>query len=202
MLHALLPKGPVVLGFFWLNHLWIWVMPQQAKKQFRCRDMDLHKRCLMSCHWNPTKNEIEEWLDRKIHKFTVQENRNPWVSKEEWLERYLYMKIHKIFFASFPSELCEKLADNQGRCRLDKPIGWTLELVHRLEASEDKIVRTVDNWLDQIIGGFITEFVVDMTVSYSEAERHFLKGPRGKYIKFLNTWIKMLLCDKRVMRIH
>ena len=95
-----------------------------------------------------------------------------------------------------------KLADIQGRCRLDKPIVWTLELVHILEASEEKIARAMDQWLDRIIGEFITEFMIDTTISYSEAERRFLKGPRGKYIKSLSTWIKMLLCEKRFMRIN
>jgi len=70
--------------------------------------------------------------------------------------------------------------------------------VRSLEASEDKIARIVDHWLDRIIGGFITDFTIDTLVSYSEVERHFLKGPRGKYIKSLNTWIKMLLCEKWV----
>ena len=66
--------------------------------------------------------------------------------------------------------------------------------MHRLEASKDKIARIVDHWLDWIIGGFIIEFRVDTSVSYSEVEQRFLKGPRGKYVKSLNTWIKMLLC--------
>ena len=97
----------------------------------------------MSKHWNPTKKEIEEWLDKKIHEFAAQENRNPQVSKEQWLDRYLYTEIHEIFFAYFSTELYEwiaRLADSQGRCRLDKPIVWTPELVRRLEASEDKVV--------------------------------------------------------------
>lgn len=117
----------------------------------------------------------------------------------------MYTEIHKIFFASFPFELYEwimRLADSQGRCRLDQPIVWTLELVRRLEASEDNLTREMDHWLDRIIGGFITKFVIDTTMSYIEAERCFLKGPRGKYIKSLNNWIKMILCEKRVMRIH
>ena len=74
----------------------------------------------------------------------------------------LIHRDHEIFFASFPTKLYEwimKLADSQGRCKLNKPIVWTPELVHRLEASEDKIARAVDHWLDWIIGGFITEFV-------------------------------------------
>ena len=105
----------------------------------------------MSCHWNQAKKEIEGWLDRKIQEFAAQENRNLRVSKEQWLECYLYTDIHEIFFASFPSESYEwiaKLADNHGRCRLDKSIVLTPELVRRLEASKDKIMCVVDHWLD------------------------------------------------------
>ena len=63
----------------------------------------------------------------------------------------MYTEIHEILFASFPSELYEwiaKLEDDQGRWRLDSPIVLTPELVRRLEASEDKIARAVDHWLD------------------------------------------------------
>jgi len=44
---------------------------------------------------------------------------------------------------------------------------WTLELVHGLEAIEDKIMCVVDHWLEQVIRGFITKFAIDTTVSYS-----------------------------------
>ena len=74
--------------------------------------------------------------------------------------------------------------------------------MRKLEASGDKITRVVDHCLDRIIGGLITEFVVDITVNYSEAERCFLNGPQDNYIKSLNTWIKMLLCENRVMQIN
>ena len=87
-------------------------------------------------------------MDRKIHEFATQENMNPHLSKEEWLDYYLYMEIHEILFASFPSELYEwimKLVNSQGRCRLDKPIVWTPKLVQRLEASEDRITHIVDH---------------------------------------------------------
>lgn len=102
------------------------------------------KTFLMSHHWNPTKKEIEGWLDRRIHKFTMQENMNLRLSKEEWLDCYLYTEIHEIFFASFPTELYEwitKLANSQGRWNLDNSIVWIPELVRRLEALEDKIAR-------------------------------------------------------------
>ena len=127
----------------------------------------------MSCHWNPTKKKIEDWLDNKIHELVTQENRTPKVSKKRWPDHYVYTEIHEIFFASFPSELYEwitRLADSEGRCRLDQPIVWTSELLRRIEASKDNITRAMDHWLDWIIGGFIIEFAVDKIVSYSEAE--------------------------------
>ena len=93
-----------------------------------------------------------------------------------------------------------KLVDDQGRWRLDGPIVWTLELVQRLEeASEDKIACAANHWIDRIIGGFVTKFVVDTSISYIEAEHRFFKGPQGKYLKSLNTWIKILLCEKQFM---
>ena len=61
----------------------------------------------MLYQWNPIKKEIKHWLDRKIHEFTAQENRNPRLMKEQWLDRYLYTEIHKIWFCSFTVELYE-----------------------------------------------------------------------------------------------
>ena len=81
------------------------------------------------------------------------------------------MEIHEIFFAS-SLELYDwiaRLADSQGRYKLDKPIVWTPELVGRLEASKDKITWVVDHWLDRIIG-VIIEFLIETTMSYNKAE--------------------------------
>lgn len=72
----------------------------------------------MPHHWNLTKKEIVKWLDRKVHKFATQENMNPHLSKEQWLDIYLYMEIHKIFFCTFSIKLYEwiaKLVDDQVR---------------------------------------------------------------------------------------
>jgi len=70
--------------------------------------------------------------------------------------------------------------------------------VQRLEALEDKIACDVDHWLDRIIGGFVTNFVVNTSVSYSEAERSFLKGLAGivginrqhNHLKGVETWFQ------------
>lgn len=87
-------------------------------------------------------------MDRRIHEFAAQENKNTWLLKEEWLDYYMYAEIHEIFFTYFPIELYEwitKLVDSQGRCKLNNPIVWIPELVRILEASEDKIVCVVDH---------------------------------------------------------
>ena len=199
-----MPKVLVVYGFACPTNIELGPGPIKPKNGFLVRTGICITICVMSHHWNSTKKGIEKWLDRKIHEFAAQENKNPCLSKEEWLNRYLYMKIHEIFFYTFPIELYEwlaKLKDIQGRWKLDNMIVWTPELVRWLEASENRIAWVFEHWLDRIIGGFVTEFVVDTSVSYNEVERPFFKGPWGKYLKSLNNWIKMLLCQKWVMQL-
>jgi hypothetical protein len=41
----------------------------------------------------------------------------------------------------------------------------------QLERDNNKFMHTVDFWLDNIIAGFITEFAVDTTNSYTVAEK-------------------------------
>ncbi len=57
----------------------------------------------MSEHWNPTKKEIEDLLDQKLHEFMIYENKTPHISEKRWLDHYLYIEIHEIFFVSFSS---------------------------------------------------------------------------------------------------
>ena len=64
---------------------------------------------------------------------------------------------------------------------------------------DNPITRAVELWLVSVLEGFITEFAVDQRKSFSEAERYFFKGYRGKYLKSLNLSIKMLLHEKGTM---
>ena len=150
--------------------------------------------------WFPTKKEIEKWINRKLHTFAEKENRNMCLSKEEWLNRYMITNKIEIFFFSFPCEFhkwLSRLVDSQGTQKLNNPIVWTHELVKHLEASENNIMRVTNHSIHHILGGFITKFAINSSTSDSEAECRFFKGPRGKYLKSLQTWIKMLLCKKR-----
>ena len=50
--------------------------PTKPTNGFVVRTGIYTKRCVMLHHWNLTKKEIEDWLDRNIHEFTAQENGN------------------------------------------------------------------------------------------------------------------------------
>ena len=66
--------------------------------------------------WHPSKEEIEKWVQSKEREFAEQENKNPRLSIEEWLQRYIFTDLHEIFFATFPIELHEwisRLAENK-----------------------------------------------------------------------------------------
>ena len=66
---------------------------------------------------------------------------------------------------------------------------------------DNPITREVYFWLASVLEVFVTEFALDQTKSFSEAERYLFKGYRGKYLKYLNLSIKMLLYGKGVMDI-
>ena len=55
---------------------------------------------------------------------------------------------------------------------------WTSELIQELQEINNKASQDVEVWLDSILEGYITEFVVDTNMSFSEAEREFFSGPQ------------------------
>jgi hypothetical protein len=107
---------------------------------------------------------------------------NPQMSDSKWMQRYVFTDLHEIFSGEFPTLK-----------------NWTLELVKQLNSVSNPTTRAIDSWLDSVLGGYVTEFVVDCIQLYSVAERDLFKGPHGRFLKSLNTWIKMLLCEKNVM---
>lgn len=64
--------------------------PLKAKNGYVAETGICLKIFVMSRHWNLTKKEIEKCLEQKIHEFVEQENKNLHLSKEDWLNRYLY----------------------------------------------------------------------------------------------------------------
>jgi hypothetical protein len=59
--------------------------------------------------WRPTKEEIGWWLEMKECEFSRDQNKNPWISLEQWLQRYVFTDLHEIFFVEFLIVLVEWL---------------------------------------------------------------------------------------------
>jgi hypothetical protein len=74
--------------------------------------------------------------------------------------------------------------------------------IAQLQRVNNKFTRTIYFWLDNIIIGFITEFAIDTTKLYIVAEKDFMKGTIGRYIRSLYTSIKILLYEKGVMTME
>ena len=126
------------------------------------------------CFWNPSREEIQLWVESKEKQFTERENRNPWLSVEDWLQRYLFTDLHESFFAMFASQLyawLSRLVENETFSQRVRPTEWTLEAIQRLEQIDNPISRAVDYWLNSLLEGFVTEFAVDTLKDYSEVER-------------------------------
>jgi hypothetical protein len=155
--------------------------------------------------WFPSKTEIQKWIEDQEKDFAEAQNKNPNLSIEYWLGRYIFTDIHEIFFGGIHQELYEwlaRLAYTQFEIRSRPPVVWTSALIKKVKRVDNVMSREVDHWFDSTIGGYITEFVVDRVESYSQAERYFFKGPRGKFLHFLKLRIKMLLHEKNILKIQ
>ena len=83
-----------------------------------------------------------------------------------------------------------------------EPTSWTPELIQELQEIDNRVSQVVEVWLDSILECCIMEFVVDTTKYYSEVERYFFNGPRGRFLLSLQLSIKMLVCEKGILKIH
>lgn len=154
---------------------------------------------------HPSKKEIQDWVDWKKCDFFVQENINPRLSTKKWLQMYIFTNQHEIFFSLFSNNFYKWLsilAENNTCFRNHNPTMWTPKMIKQLRKIDNTIARVVNYWIENIIGGFITKFVIDTSVSYSEDECKFFKGPWGKYLNSLKLCINMLLCEKGVLRMQ
>jgi hypothetical protein len=144
-------------------------------------------------------------VDRRSRKdFAEAQNKNPNLSTEDWLGRYIFTNIHEIFFGGIHQELYEwlaRLADTQFEIRPRSLVFWMSTLIQNVKRVDNVVSRELYHWFDNTIGGYITGFIVDRVESYSEAERYFFKGLRGRFLHFLKLRIKMLLHEKNILKI-
>ena len=123
--------------------------------------------------WHPTKPEIQYWVDLKELEFSREEHEGTRWNPTDWLGWYIDSDIYESFFSKFCFILYEwlsKLATQKNNFQGGEPKEWTSFLIERLKRINNPISRVLYFWVDRIIEGYITNFVVDKIISYSEAE--------------------------------
>ena len=79
---------------------------------------------------------------------------------------------------------------------------WTPTRINILKRVKNEISRAIDFWTTRTLESFVTKFAIDTSTSFSEAERQFFKGPRGKYLTSFSLRIKLLLAEKGIFLIE
>ena len=150
----------------------------------------------------PNEEEIEDWLDAKRLVFAQEESAGTQFDIERWLDEYIYSDIKEIIFVEFPVLLHEWLVGLESRrtnSQKREISEWSDQLVQEVTSVSNSVSRAIDFWVDSILQGYSTEFVVDTITSYSEAERNFFRGPRRRYLLSISTWIKLLAYEKGIL---
>jgi hypothetical protein len=87
-------KGPVVRACWCTLGAEPWVCPC-ANKWFYCWDWN---RLEGMPRWFPSKRETQKWIEDQEKDFAEAQNKNPNLSTDDWLEKYIFTDIHGIFF--------------------------------------------------------------------------------------------------------
>jgi hypothetical protein len=155
--------------------------------------------------WRPSVKEIDDWIHDSYLKFAEEENKDPRRSSDDFLQRYVFDDIYEIFFVGIHVELHEwlsKLTERKKNWKEDPLPAWTPERIQLLKSVNNEISRAVDFWTTRTLEAYVTEFAIDTQTSFSEAERRFFKGPRGKYLNSLSLRLKMLLAEKGILLLQ
>ena len=154
--------------------------------------------------WHPTRLDIEGWFGIKLREFAEAENWNLKLLTSNWLDRYIDDGPHEWFFYEFPVVLYEWLAkftSKKKNFQGEELTSWTLKLIQELQETDNKALPAVNVWLDIILEGHITGFVVDTNKSFSEVEMDFFNGPRGIFLLSLQLSIKQLVYEKGILKM-
>ena len=93
------------------------------------------------------------------------------------------------------------LVTRQTNFQRREAVEWSDQLIHELTSVSNPISRVVDFLVDNILQGYITEFVVETITSYGEEEIIFFQGPHRRYLNSIKLWIKMLVYEKGILQL-
>jgi hypothetical protein len=97
--------------------------------------------------WFPSKTKIQKWIEDQEKDFVESHNKNPNLSAEDWLEIYIFIDIHEIFFGGIHQELYEwltRLEDTHFEIISRPHMVWTSTLIKKVKGVENVISRAID----------------------------------------------------------
>ena len=75
-------------------------------------------------------------------------------------------------------------------------------MIQKFQEVHNRASRAIEFWIENILEGYITEFMVNIVKYYSDAKRDFFKGPRGRFLLSFQLSIKMLICEKGILKMN
>ena len=97
--------------------------------------------------WRPSVKEISDWIEDTYLKFAEQENKDPYRSSDDFLQRYIFSDIYEIFFGSIHIELHQwlsRLTERRTNFQEDQSPTWTSERIKLLKRVDNVVSRAVD----------------------------------------------------------
>ena len=152
--------------------------------------------------WRPSVQDVSDWFAATCLQFVQQENTNPRRSASDFLQRYVFCDTYEIFFGRFHIELHQwlsRLTERRTNFQNRRIHAWTPARVNLVKNVNNEVSHAVDFWTTRTLEAFVTEFAIDTSTSFSEAERQFFTGPRGKFLNSLSLKIKILLVEKGIL---
>ena len=146
--------------------------------------------------------DISDWFAETCLQFAQQENTNPCRSASDFLQRYVFCDTYEIFFGRFHIELHQwlsRLTERRTNFQARRIPVWTPTRVNLVQHVNNEVSRAVDFWTTRTLEAFVTEFAIDTSTSFSEAEWQFFQGPHGKFLNSLSLKIKILLVEKGIL---
>jgi hypothetical protein len=98
--------------------------------------------------WFPLKTEIQKWIEEQEKDSAKAQNKNPNLSIEDWLGRYIFTDIQDIFFGGIHKDLYEwlaRLVDTQFEVRSRLPVVWTSVLIKKVKRVDNTVSRAIDH---------------------------------------------------------
>jgi hypothetical protein len=106
--------------------------------------------------WFPSNKKNQKWIEEQEKDFSKAQNKNPIISKKDWLGRYIFIDIQDTFFGVIHKDLYKwlaRLANTQFDIRSRPPVIWTTTLIKKVKRLDNVVSRAMEFWFDITIGG-------------------------------------------------